>query len=278
MKRLLSIELQKIFLNRSSKILTILYFGSLALLVLISIIKFDFGPFKFEIATSGVFNFPLIWHFNTYIASILKFFLAVVVVSIMANEYSNGTLKQNLIDGLTKKEFVLSKFYVVILFSLISTLFVFIISLGLGLAYSAYDEMSIIFSDLNYLFAYFLKHVAFFSLCMFLAILIKRSAFALGFLFVLYIFEGIAHGIIGKFIFDDFDKAYKIVKFFPLESMSNLILEPFTRVNMVKSAGKMLGEEFGKDHSVQLVPVLIASLWIFIFVFLSYKLLRKRDL
>ena len=28
----------------------------------------------------------------------------------MANEYSNKTIKQNLIDGLSKKEFILSKF------------------------------------------------------------------------------------------------------------------------------------------------------------------------
>jgi hypothetical protein len=42
------------------------------------------------------------WHFNTYIAAILKLFLAIVIVSMMANEYSYGTLKQNLIDGLSK--------------------------------------------------------------------------------------------------------------------------------------------------------------------------------
>ena len=46
----------------------------------------------------------------------------------MANEYSNKTLKQNLIDGLSKKEFVLSKFYTVVLFALMSTVFVFFVS------------------------------------------------------------------------------------------------------------------------------------------------------
>jgi hypothetical protein len=33
---------------------------------------------------------PFIWHFNTYIAAILKLFLAIVIVSMMANEYSYG--------------------------------------------------------------------------------------------------------------------------------------------------------------------------------------------
>ena len=106
MKRLLSIELQKIWQNKASRILTIIYFLSLSLLATVALIEFDFGIFKFEAAKSGFFNFPYIWHFTTYIASWLKIFLAVIIVSMIANEYSYGTLKQNLIDGMSKKEFL----------------------------------------------------------------------------------------------------------------------------------------------------------------------------
>ena len=154
MIRLLSIELQKIWQNRSSKILTIIYFLSLTLLATIALVEFEFGPFKFKAAESGFFNFPYIWHFTTYVSSWLKIFLAVIIVSMIANEYSYGTLKQNLIDGMSKKEFLLSKIYTIILFSLISTILVFGISLILGLKYSSFTEMSIIFSDLEYLFAF----------------------------------------------------------------------------------------------------------------------------
>ena len=77
MKRLLSIELQKIWKNKASRILTITYFIFLSLIALIASIKFDIGPFKFHLAEMGIFNFPFIWHFNTYIAAILKFFLAI---------------------------------------------------------------------------------------------------------------------------------------------------------------------------------------------------------
>ena len=118
--------------------------------------------FNFRIADQGIFNFPFIWHFNTWIAGILKLFLAIVIVSMMANEYSNRTLKQNLIDGLSKKEFVISKFLTVVLFSFVSTLFVFIVSLILGLIFSDYNEIGIIFSDTEYLLAYFINLVGFF--------------------------------------------------------------------------------------------------------------------
>jgi len=75
----------------------------------------DFYP---GIGELGVFNFPIIWHITTFFSALFKFFFAIVVVSMIGNEYSNKTLKQNLIDGLNKKEFILSKFYVIIFFSL----------------------------------------------------------------------------------------------------------------------------------------------------------------
>ena len=98
MKRLLAIELQKIWKNRASRILTISYFVLLSSLVLISYIKFDFGPIHFDVAKFGIFNFPYIWHFNSFFASWFKLFLAVIIVSMMANEYSYGTLKQKVGD------------------------------------------------------------------------------------------------------------------------------------------------------------------------------------
>lgn len=279
MKRLLSIELQKIWKNKASKILTITYFVLLTFIALIASIKLEIGNFKLHIADQGIFNFPYIWHFNTYIAAILKLFLAIVIVSMMANEYTYGTLKQNLIDGLSKKEFILSKFYTVILFALGSTVFVFIMSLILGYSFSSYTEIGIVFSDLEYLLAYFIKLTAFFSFCLFLGILVKRSAFAIGFLFVWNIIEGIIVGLLKFQVFPDSNTAHNLTRFLPLEAMSNLIVEPITRLSVIKTLETTIGGEANlKDYGVHFDAILIAIMWIVTFVFLSYKLLRKRDL
>ena len=279
MKRLLSIELQKIWKNKASRILTISYFVLLTFIALIASIKLEIGNFKLNIAEQGIFNFPYIWHFNTYIAAILKLFLAIVIVSMMANEYTYGTLKQNLIDGLSKKEFILSKFYTVLLFAFGSTVFVFIMSLLLGYSFSSYTESSIVFSDLEYIIAYFLKLTAFFSFCLFLGILVKRSAFAIGFLFVWNIIESIIKGILSFKVFPDNEMASNITRFLPLESMSNLIVEPITRLSVIKTLETTIGGEANlKDYGVHLDSILIVIVWTAIFVFLSYKLLRKRDL
>ncbi|HNP33449.1 MAG TPA: ABC transporter permease [Flavobacterium sp.] len=279
MKRLLAIELQKIWKNRASRILTLTYFILLTCLSLIASIKFDIGPIHIRLADQGIFNFPFIWHFNTYVAALLKIFLAVVIVSMMANEYSYGTLKQNLIDGMSKKEFVLSKFLTVVFFAFVSTVFVFIMSLILGLNFSSYTEFGIIFSDLQYLLAYFVKLIGFFSFCLFLGVLIKRSAFAIGFLFVWFLGENISHAIIKYNFYNgvtpNLDKFYS---YMPLESMSNLIIEPGSRLNAVKTIGKQIGVDGMKDYSVHFSTVSVVLCWTALFIFLSYKIIQKRDL
>ncbi|NNK86662.1 MAG: ABC transporter permease subunit, partial [Flavobacteriaceae bacterium] len=197
MIRLLNLELQKLLLNRWSKILIFVSFVLPFFVILLSSLKINFfGVFTLELGELGIFNFPIVWHLTTFFASQFKFFFAIVVVSMIGNEYSNRTLKQNLIDGLSKGEFILSKFYTIVFFSFISTVLILLITLSIGLYYSSYTEFAIIIKETEFLLAYFVKLVGFFSLCLFCAMLLKRSAFALGFLFILYVTEWITFGII----------------------------------------------------------------------------------
>ena len=261
--------------------MTLIYFGLLTSIALVAAIKFDIGVIKFHLADMGIFNFPYIWHFNTYMASIFKFFLLLVIVSMISNEYSYRTLKQNLIDGLSKKEFILSKFYTVIVLSGVSTLFVFIVSLVLGFIYSDYNELTIITTDLEYLLGFFIKLVGFFSFGLFFGILVKRSAFAVGAMFVWLILESIFKG----FLFYAFRGAEsisvsvdQIMRFLPFEAMSNLIKEPFSRLGAVRSVATSVGEQINKSYDVEFLNIIIVMAWTFIFIYGSYTLLKKRDL
>jgi hypothetical protein len=151
-------------------------------------------------------------------------------------------------------------------------------SLILGYSFSSYTEVGIVFSDLEYLLAFFVKLVGFFSFCLFLGILVKRSAFALGFLLVWNIIESIAKGILTFRIFPGSDIPNYITQFFPLESMSNLIVEPFSRLSLVKTIGTQIGLENIKDYDVHFSTILIVLTWTFIFISVSLKLLKNRDL
>ncbi len=276
MLRLLTIEFYKLKHSRSSRVLSIAYFVILSFIALLASIEFNIGDIQIRIADQGIFNFPFIWHFNTWVAATLKFFLAIVIVSMISNEYSNRTLKQNLIDGLSKKEFILSKFYTVIAFSLLSTVFILIMTLILGYSFSDYTELSIVTREMEFLFAYFLKLVGFFSFCLFLGVLVKRSAFALGFLFVWWIFENITYGLLRWQISEKL--ADNVVQFFPLESMKNLINLPFQRWSFIETAANQLQADIAIDYAVHWYEVAIVSVWIFLFIYWAYALLKRRDL
>lgn len=275
MIRLVQLELQKLWLNRTSKILIFISFILPFTVLVLSSIKINFfGFFTLELGELGIFNFPIIWHITTFFASYFKFFFAIVVVSMIGNEYSNKTLKQNLIDGLSKKEFILSKFYTIVFFSLCATLLIGLATFFIGMYYSSYTEANIVFREVEFLLAYFVKLVGFFSLCLFFGMLLKRSAFALAFLFVLYIVEWLVFW--GAYeVFDSADKAFQVKNYMPLESMYKLIDEPIQRIVMTKFPDKA---ELGYDYAVHFSEVAIVLGWTALFIFLSYRLLKKRDL
>ena len=278
--RLLKIELFKLWHNRISKILIFGYFLLIFSIAILSTIKIEFGPINFYLAEQGIFNFPYIWHFNTFMIALFKVFFAIIIVAMIGNEYSNKTLKQNLIDGLSKAEFLRSKIYAILAFVFTSTLLVFIISLILGGIYSDYDELPIIFTDLEYLVAYAVKLFGFFTFCLFLSILIKKSAFALGFLALWQVIEGIIFGLMKWKLSDLIPQVSveNLFQFFPLNALGNLIKEPFSRLSAVQNIADKIGEGFTKDYSVSFLNIVIVLIWSGLFIYGSYLLLKKRDL
>jgi hypothetical protein len=119
--------------------------------------------------------------------------------------------------------------------------------------------------------------MGFFSFCLFLGVLVKRSAFALGFLILWQVFEGFTRGML-RWQFFDSETTDAIMGFFPLNSMWNLIKEPFSRLGAVQSVANQIGEEIALNYRVHWYEILIVLVWTCIFVYLSHKLLKKRDL
>ena len=131
---------------------------------------------------------------------------------------------------------------------------------------------------MEYVGAYFIKLVAFFSFCLFLGVLVKRSAFALGFLIVWQIIEWLFYGLMKWQLFKDTEIADNVAQFFPLNAMANLIKEPISRLGAIQSAANQLGENFDKDYHVSLITIGIVLVWTSLFLYWSYTILKKRDL
>lgn len=275
MNRLLQIEFQKLWLNKMSRFLIIVSFIVPFSVLILSSIKIDFfGYFTIDLAQTGIFNFPLIWHIIPFFASYFKLFFALIVVSMIANEYSNRTIKQNLIDGLSKKEFILSKFYFILVYTFLSTLFIGFATLAIGLIHSAHTDFSVLLIDIEFIGAYFFKLLGFFSFCLFMAVLIKRSAFALGAMVVTAFVELIIYENI-QWNWANEEIATNIMRFAPFTALYNLINQPIQRIIMISSPDKT---NLAYDYAVHWHEIAIIVVWTFIFIYASYYLLKKRDL
>lgn len=277
MKRLLSIEWSKIFYYKSARIFTILYFVLLAILgVVLAFIKPEIGGIELDIAQLGFFNFPDIWQNIAYVVAIGKIFIAVIIIMNVTNEYSNRTIKQNLIDGLSKKEFLQSKIMTNLIFAVVSTVFVYVISLILGFVFSKTQDS--LFKGVEFVGAYFLKLSFFFSFCLFLSFLLRKSAFALLGLFVWWVFEVII-GIVEVVIKLSLNngkidpEGFFYTNFLPLKSASRLIDFPKIQVE-----GFVTGESIFVYTTVNWMFVITSLIYTGVFIWLSYRILKKRDL
>lgn len=279
MLRLLKIEWNKIYYYKTARVFTFIYFAMLiAAGVILAFIKPTIGGMKLDIAKLGMFNFPEIWQNITWLVAIGKIFIAVIIITNITNEYSNRTLKQNLIDGLSKQEFLTSKVLSNLVFAILSTLFVFGIIIVLGLVFSQNKEMT--FQGVEYIGTYFLKLNLFFTICLFLSLLLRKSAFAFLGLIVLWMAEGaISTAEVGIKAwqaggFQNIDPyGFYVSNYLPLNVSSKLI--DFPKMNL---EGFVMGGSIFRYTTVDWTFVVAAFVYIALFLFLSFRLLKKRDL
>jgi len=280
MMKLLKLEYYKNLNYTPFKVFTILYFAILVIFLCIGLIDLKLFGDTINLKEQGMYNFPEIWNFTTWTVALLKIFLGLIIVFSICQEFSNRMFKQNTIDGLSREEFIGSKLLTITIFTLISTIIVFAITLFLGLQYSTSTETSLVYKEMFFIGNYFLKLFAFFCFLMFLSILLRKSVFVFLAFFVIWVGESIIGGIesYSKLAGLKADQRNEVLqndfffsKIFPLESMSNLIPNPMLRLNMAKALG--LKYEFTYPTE-SLIACLI---WCVLFIFGSYMILKKRD-
>lgn len=280
MIKLLKLEYYKNLNYRPFKIFTILYFAILIALLFIGLVDFDLFGGKINLKEQGIYNFPGIWNFTTYIVALLKIFLGLIIVFSISQEFSNRMFKQNTIDGLSRSEFISSKLLTISIFTIVSTVIVFAITMFLGYKYSNTTESAKVFEEIFFIGNYFVKLFTFFCFLMFLSVLLRKSVFVFLALFVFWVAEGILSGVEvfmkvrglqeqqrNEVLQNDFFVSHLL----PLESMSSLIPSPLMRLNMAK----MMGLKYEFHYPTE--SMIACLVWCGIFIIGSYWILRKRD-
>ncbi|MEM7108405.1 MAG: hypothetical protein AAF519_09280 [Bacteroidota bacterium] len=266
MLRLLKIDLLKLANYRAFWVLNILY-GLLIIGIPAGVMEFlkwldrigdgvkGFNPMKIPIL-----HFPDIWQNTTYVYTFLKIFMAIIIVISISNEFSYKTIRQNIIDGMSRVDFLKSKLATILLLSIGSSLLVLFTCLLTGLIYTTDYEFSDVFDGIEFVGAYFIDLFGFLVFAFLMTVLLKRSALTIFILLIYRLIEAICIALLP-------DAISVIGNYFPLQAMTNMIEVPFP---------KYAFQEI-KDYVV--MPYVGVSLaWIGLFIYAIYAKLKSSDL
>lgn len=264
MKKLIQIEWIKIKKLNSVKIILAIYMVMIPLWMLGMNLWFTALNKSIPLFPDSktLWSFPTVWKFVTYSASYFNLLLAVVVVILTTNEFSNRTLRQHIIDGMTKRQVIYSKFLVVLFFSLISTCYVFLIGAIFGLSQGKGLDL---YSNIHFVGLYFVQTLCYFGLAFFLAILLRRPALSIILFYGIIFFEA----IVGIFI------PNSVYAYLPLNNFSKLTPLPFFD-QILKKAAENSTE---KLYFLDLWQVVLVSLgYMFILYAIALFRLNRKDL
>jgi len=267
MLHLLKIDLKKMTSYRTFWVVCGLYFVTLAFTTAsgMEVLKWiarqieGFGQ-EININRIPLYHFPDVWQNLIWISGLFKIVLSIMVVISITNEYQYRTIRQNIIDGMSRWEFLLSKILTNVLLSLMSVTMIFLIGLITGLIYSPEINFRDILTDLEFFPAYFLEIFAWLSYALMLGILVQRSGLTIILLLLSHMIE-----LIIKVNLPEGSDWLK--QFFPMQSISNLVSLPFARYALQEI----------QDY-VAWSAVAIALVWTFLFNYFSYRRLKSADI
>lgn len=266
MKQLLAIEYLKLKKLSSLKVILLIYFGIVPLWMLFLGFAFTNMGGALGLKEEELYSFPGIWRFLTYSASWFNLLLAITIVIITCNEIHYRTMKQNVIDGLTKQQVILSKFYVIIGIALLVSVYTILLGFLIGGFYSGFGGF---YKNIHYIPTYFLQTIGYFSFAFFFAVLVKRPALSI----ILFIVSFIVEFVIGKII--DATISTAPYQFFPLNIFSSLTPEPF-----FEKVIKMMEKQ--RQIEIWIMPdwlqYVLSGFYILVFFMIAYRVLKKRDL
>ncbi len=264
---LLQIDLKKLTSYRTFWIVCGLYFITLAFFTAsgMELLKWiasrfeDFGS-SLNINRIPLYHFPDVWLNLIFFSGFFKIVLGVMTIISITNEFQYRTVRQNVIDGLSRLQFLGSKILMNVLLSFLSVAMIMIISFATGLIYTPAINWDYVFADMEFLFAYFIEIFSYLSFALMLGILIQRS----GLTIILMLLAPMLEFIVKQNI-DDYVPA--LIEYFPLESISNLVPNPFTRYAFQEI----------RDY-LTISSVAIAVVWAFLFNYFAYLKLKHSDL
>lgn len=205
------------------------------------------------------FEFPDVWQSVTYMSSFLLFIPGLLIITSVTNEYAYKTHRQNIIDGLSRTQFIYVKMMLVVIIALASTLIVFITAWLFGLS----SGSSFSFDKSEYVAYFFVQALSYTAFALLTGLVLKRSGVAIG-LFFLYalVLENMLSGVLNKYF-------KPVGSYLPLETTDRLIPFPFFR---------RVVQQILKDQPGPASFLGMAAVYLVLYFILSKRKLENSDL
>lgn len=262
MKRLFYTELLKLMPFRTSWVIA----GLFTLLVpLVYGILPNMVPEGVGIDAYTIYNYTRIWNFLPYVSAYFTTLLGILLIISISNDFTYGTLRQNVIDGFSRKDWLGSKYLILLATGLLASGVVLLTGIAYGLLYS--DDGSLLSHNPEHLLLYFLQTVGILSFSVLIGIGFQRSGLSIV-LFFLYTL--ILEPTIGFLLPQGWSP------YLPISTINNLLPFP-VKLDQLNSA------DFSSDFRLLSDPILSPTFFLALgytglFVGVSYLILQRRDL
>jgi ABC-type transport system involved in multi-copper enzyme maturation permease subunit len=197
------------------------------------------------------------------------FVLGFLSVLSITNEFSNRTLRQNIINGLSRTDFFLAKLIYIISLSLTTTIIYAFFAFVIGWFHTENIFFSRITEGVEWIGRYFLMCLSFSTMGLFLGALFRKSGLSL-FLFLIWTFfleKILRYGIHYKFVKNE------TMHYYPMNATNDLIPPP-----VPKMLGQMMENNAFKLYLASQTAVIVVAVYIALFLAATYFLLKNKDL
>ena len=276
MIRLLKIEWTKIKTYKVFWILSGLYFVFLALGIIMAefminnMIDNMNKHLPIPVPHVNIYFFPEVWQNITFFASIryVLLFPAILIIILITNEFTHKTIRQNVVNGLSKTEFLLSKLYMILLISIIITVFVTISAFIIGISHTSDITAGMVTDKLVFIPGFFITILTIMLYAFFFGFIFRNTGLSIA-LFTLYTL--IIEPVFYYFLKSPLVFKNDISTYLPVNAV--LRVTEYPAIPVLK---KMMG--LNLQDTVTMGAALIPLLYATLMVAIVFRTLIKKDL
>lgn len=131
-----------------------------------------------KIASQNIYSFPGIWYKLAYVTRIFAYILGVISITMITSEIRYKTLRQNIIDGMSRWEFLASKLLFMGVVAVITMVLLTVFGMIYGLKYTNEVTGDMILEKIYFIPATGLYVFGYMVLAFLVGLLIKRTGVA----------------------------------------------------------------------------------------------------